>query len=119
MDPQTRFCHNPARPARGQRGQRNIRILSQQEQRYECTRCRQTFAAMKGTAFYRLKTEEAVVTLVLTLLCHGCPLAAIVAAFGFDEGTVASWQSRAVPHCFACAILMLSRFVTLMVQSAY
>jgi transposase-like protein len=40
-----------------------------------------------------------VVTLVLSLLCHGCPLQAIVAAFGFDERTVAQWQARAGEHC--------------------
>ena len=38
-------------------------------------------------------------TLVLTLLCHGCPLQAIVAAFGFDERTVAQWPARAGEHC--------------------
>lgn len=39
------------------------------------------------------------VPLALTLLCHGCLLQAIVAAFGLDEGTVASWQERAGRHC--------------------
>lgn len=38
------------------------------------------------------------VTLVLTLLCHGCPLQAVVAAFGIDERTVTLWQARASPH---------------------
>ena len=33
--------------------------------------------------------------LVLTLLAHGCPLQAIVVAFGFDERTVAAWGARA------------------------
>src|SRR5262249_38185603 len=32
---------------------------------------------------------------VVTLLAHGCPLQAIVAAFGLDERTVARWQARA------------------------
>ena len=39
------------------------------------------------------------VTLVLTLLCHGCPLQAMVAAFEFDERTVGQWQARAGCHC--------------------
>ncbi len=39
------------------------------------------------------------VTTVLTLLSHGCPLHAIVAAFGLDERTVASWQQRAGAQC--------------------
>jgi hypothetical protein len=38
------------------------------------------------------------VTLVLTLLCHGCPRQAIVAAYGLDERTVADWQQRAGRH---------------------
>lgn len=37
--------------------------------------------------------------LVLTLLCHGCPTQAIVAAFGLDERTVARWLSEAGRHC--------------------
>jgi hypothetical protein len=37
--------------------------------------------------------------LVLTLLCHGCPTQAIVAAFGLDERTVARWLAGAGAHC--------------------
>jgi len=99
MDPLTPFCHNPDCPARGQVGQGNISVHSLKEQRYRCHRCGKAFAATTGTPFYRLKTDEARVTLVLTLLAHGCPLQAIVAAFGFDERTVASWQARAGQHC--------------------
>jgi hypothetical protein len=36
---------------------------------------------------------------VLTLLAHGCPVQAIVVAFGFDERTVAAWLQRAGDHC--------------------
>jgi transposase-like protein len=39
------------------------------------------------------------VLIVLTLLAHGCPLQAIVAAYGFDERTVKSWWLRAGQHC--------------------
>jgi hypothetical protein len=34
------------------------------------------------------------VVLVVTLLAHGCPVQAIVAAFGFDERTIADWWAR-------------------------
>jgi transposase-like protein len=98
MDPQTQFCHNPDCPARGQTGQGNIRVHSRKDQRYQCRTCGQTFAATRGTPFYRLKIPTDTVTLVLTLLCHGCPLQAIVAAFGLDERTVALWQARAGQH---------------------
>jgi transposase-like protein len=37
--------------------------------------------------------------LVLTLLSHGCPTQAIVAAFGLDERTVAHWLVSAGQHC--------------------
>jgi transposase-like protein len=99
MNPQAQFCHNPRCPARGQRGQENIRVHSHAEQRYRCTTCGHTFAATKGTPFYRLRTAADLVTLVLTLLCHGCPIQAIVAAFGLDERTVAAWLARAGCHC--------------------
>src|SRR5919202_318237 len=36
---------------------------------------------------------------VITLLSHGCPLPAVVAAFGLDERTVADWQAKAGSHC--------------------
>jgi transposase-like protein len=99
MDPQKQWCHNPDCPARGQVGQGNIHVHSYKEQRYRCWICKRTFAASKGTPFYRLRTAADVVTLVLTLLCHGCPLQAIVAAFGLDERTVRQWQARAGRHC--------------------
>jgi transposase-like protein len=35
----------------------------------------------------------------VTLLAYGCPIQAIVAAFGLDERTVVSWQERAGKHC--------------------
>jgi transposase-like protein len=99
MNVQTQFCHNAACPARGQVGQGNIVVHSRQQQRYRCTRCGRTFAATTGTPLYRLKKGRDLVTLVLTLLCHGCPPQAIVAAFGLDERTVAAWQERAGRHC--------------------
>src|SRR5213594_4942560 len=94
MDLATVFCPNPDCPARGQTGQGNIGLHSRQEQRYVCHACADTFTATKGTALYRLRTPAETVALVLTLLAHGCPLQAIVVAFGFDERTVAAWWAR-------------------------
>ena len=101
MDPLPQVCPNPDCSARGQRGQGNIRVHSQTERRYRWTACGRTFAATVGTPFFGLKDPVEVVTLVVTLLCHGCPLQAIVAAFGLDERTVAAWQARAGQHCRA------------------
>src|SRR5215471_12043670 len=98
MDPTTTFCPNRHCPARGQIGQGNIGIHSQKEQRFICHECQKTFSATTGTAFYRLRTAAETVSLVVTLLAHGCPLQAIVVAFGYDERTVAEWLRRAGLH---------------------
>jgi len=95
MDPATTCCPNLACPARGQTGQGNLRIHSCQDQRFLCTECHKTFSATKGTALYRLRTSAETVSLVVTPMAHGCPLQAIVVAFGYDERTVASWLARA------------------------
>jgi len=99
LDPQTVFCPNLACPASGQVGKGNIGVHSQENRRYKCKVCGKTFAETKGTVFYRLRTSKDVVVTVVTLLAHGCPVQAIVVAFGLDERTVLSWQSRSGKHC--------------------
>jgi transposase-like protein len=94
MDPTTVFCPNLACPARGQTGQDTIPIHSQKEKRFLCTAGHKTFSATKGTVFSRLRTSAETVVIVVTLLAHGCPVQAIVAAFGVDERTVADWWAR-------------------------
>ena len=98
MDPASTFCPHLACPARGQTGQGNIGIHSRKDRRFICTQCRKTFAATHGTVFYRLRTSAETIALVVTLLAHGCPVQAIVAALGFDERTVAAWRTRAGRH---------------------
>jgi transposase-like protein len=99
MDPQAVFCPNEACPARGQIGKGNIGVHSLKERRYKCQVCDTTFAETKGTVFYRLRMAKETVILVVTLLAYGCPVQAIVMAFGLDERTVLSWQSRSGQHC--------------------
>src|SRR5436305_8275656 len=98
MDPQSQFSHNLDCPARGQLGLGNIHVHSRKERRYRCSSCGRTFAATRDTPFYRLKTPADLVTLVITLLCHGCPVQAVVAAFALDERTIADWRDRAGRH---------------------
>jgi transposase-like protein len=99
MDPQAVFCPNPACPARAQVDEGNIGIHSRKEGRYRCRECGQTFVGRKGTTFYRLRTPEETVSIVVALLALGCPLLAIVVAFGFDERTAQDWQARAGAQC--------------------
>jgi len=99
MNPHEVFCPNLACPARGQKGKGNIGVQSQQEQRYICHECGKTFVARNGSIFYRLHTDPQIVLLVIALLVYGCPLQAIVKAFGLDERTVRNWWKRAGRHC--------------------
>jgi transposase-like protein len=98
MDPQTVFCPNLDCPARGRTGQGNIHVHSIKDRRYRCAVCHKTFTATKGTVFYRLHSDTDQVTLVLALLAYGCPVCAIVFAFGLDERTVRAWEHRAGQH---------------------
>ena len=94
MDPTTTFCPHVACPARGQTGRGTIGLHSRKNKRFLCTECHKTFSATQGTAFYRLRTAAETVALVVTLLAHGCPVQAIVAAFGCDERPVADGWAR-------------------------
>jgi transposase-like protein len=94
MDPTTVFCPNGHCHARGQTGQGNIGIHSRKEQRFICHECHKTVSATTGTVFYRLRTAAETVVLIVTLLAHGCPVQAMVAALGFDERTMADWWAR-------------------------
>ncbi len=76
----------------------NIRVHDSLRNRWRCRTCKRTFSGREGTPFLGLKTDPQTVVLVLTLLAYGCPLQAIVTAFGFDERTVADWQERAGEH---------------------
>jgi transposase-like protein len=99
MDPHEVFCHNLECPARGQVGRGNVRVLSQKEQRYECSLCGKTFSVRKGTPFYGCRVAPAVILQMLILVAHGCPIPAIVAAFGFQARTVRRWVKVAGEHC--------------------
>lgn len=98
MVPQEVFCPQESCPLRGKTDQGNINVHCSKERRYRCLACGKTFAETRGTPFYRLRQSQELVTCVITLLAHGCPLPAIVAAFGLDERTVADWQRRAGQH---------------------
>lgn len=50
---------------------------------------------------YRLRSDPQKVLLVIALLVYGCPVQAIVHAFGLDERTVRDWWCRAGQHCQA------------------
>ena len=99
MNPHERWCHNRRCRAYGRPGEGHIVIHSQKERRYQCKRCRRTFSQTTDTAFYRMHKPKWLVLAVVTLLAYGCPVQAIVAAFGIDERTVARWQRESGSQC--------------------
>lgn len=93
MRPEQVVCPNSACGA-----STRIGVHSHKERRYICHACKRTFADTNGTLLYRLKQPLDLVVLVLTLLAYGCPTTALVAAFGLDARTIASWQCKAGQH---------------------
>jgi IS1 family transposase len=49
--------------------------------------------------FEGLRKPMDLIVVVVTLLSYGCPIQAIVHAFGLDERTVAQWRDQAGAHC--------------------
>ncbi len=85
--------------ARGQKGLGTIVIHDRKRQRYRCKVCKHTFSARRATMFEGLRKPVELIVIVVTLLSYGCPIQAIVHAFGLDERTVAQWRDRAGAHC--------------------
>ena len=93
LRPELVVCPKPTCGASGRIG-----IHSHQERRYICHACDATFAETVGTPLYGLKHPVWLVVLVLALLAGGCPIPAIVFAFGLDERTVTAWHQKAGQH---------------------
>src|ERR687886_15106 len=98
MNPHEVWCPNVACPARGQMGQGNIGIHSRKDYRYRCTVCDKTFGARTGTIFHRRRTDEHLITQVITLVAWGCPIVAIAHAYGLQAQTVRDWLEAAGQH---------------------
>jgi transposase-like protein len=96
MRPELVVCPTSSCGASGRIG-----VHSHTERRYICHACGKTFAETVGTPLYGLKHPTWLVVVVVTLLAGGCPLPAIVFAFGLDERTVAAWQRKAGQHAKA------------------
>jgi transposase-like protein len=101
MDPQNVWCPNLACPARGHLGQGNIGVHSLKERRYHCRICHKTFGARSGTIFHRRRTDEHIMTQVITLVSWGCPIVAVEQAYAIQAQTVRDWLEAAGLHAEA------------------
>ncbi len=90
MRPELVVCPNSACGASD-----HIGVHSRKERRYICHTCGKTFAETAGTPLFGLKHPLWMVGVVLALRACGCPVPAVVFAFGLDERTVADWQRKA------------------------
>src|SRR5258708_1191606 len=93
------FCPNGSCSARGQIEQANVVIHDRKRQRYRCKVWKKRVRGRRGTMFEGLRKPAELIVIVVTLLTYGCPVQAIVHAFGLDERTVADWRDRAGAHC--------------------
>ena len=109
MNPQAQFCPNVRCHASGREGGGNIVVHSQKQRRYKCKCCGKTFSETHGTSLYRVKKTSEQFVLVVTLLSYGCPVQAIVAAFGLDERTVRGWLHKAGQHAQQVHQAMMSQ----------
>ena len=98
MNPQSLFCPNSTCPATGQAAQGNLWIHDRCRGRYRCTVCRRTFTARTGTPLAATQTAPEIISRVVALVSHGCPIAAIEAAFALDRRTVRRWVTAAGQH---------------------
>lgn len=101
MDLQTVSCPREGCTDKHQLGKGNIRVHDRKRKRCRCTTCKKTFSYRRGTIFYRLRHDEQMVLWVVALVAGGCPVQAIVDAFGLDERTVGEWARRAGVHAEA------------------
>jgi transposase-like protein len=68
--------------------------------RNRCKTCGKTFSAQAGTMFEGLRKPKTLIVIVVTLLAYGCPIQAIVQAFGLDllhGGELARSSRKALP----------------------
>jgi transposase-like protein len=99
MNPPPLFCPNPDCPASGKPGLGNIRPHARAKPRWRCTVCKKTFTSSYGTVFYRKRSDAQLITNVLSLVAHGCPVPAISATFKRQSRTVRHWVDQAGQHC--------------------
>src|SRR5215210_241699 len=79
-------------------------------QRYRCKSCGTTFAATRGTLFYRKHTPVKDILETLALLAEGVRISSLSRAKGFKEDTILRWLREAARHSEAVEDVLLGDY---------
>ncbi len=79
-------------------------------QRYHCKGCQTTFAATRGTLFYRKHTPLKDILETLALLAEGVRISSLSRAKGFKEDTILRWLREAARHAEAVEDALLADY---------
>jgi transposase-like protein len=79
-------------------------------QRYRCKRCQTTFAATRGTLFYRKHVPTKDILETLALLAEGVRISSLSRAKGFKEDTILRWLREAAGHAQAVEDVLLEDY---------
>lgn len=79
-------------------------------QRYRCKSCGTTFAATRGTLFYRKHTPLKDILETLALLSEGVRISSLSRAKGFKEDTILRWLREAAQHAEAVEDVLLADY---------
>ncbi len=79
-------------------------------QRYRCKSCQTTFAATRGTLFYRKHTPLKDILETLALLAEGVRISSLSRAKGFKEDTILRWLREAARHAEAVEDVLLADY---------
>lgn len=79
-------------------------------QRYRCKSCLATFAATRGTLFYRKRTPAKDILETLALLAEGVRISSLARAKGFKADTILQWLREAARHAEALQEVLMADY---------
>jgi transposase-like protein len=103
MEFTTCYCPHPQCTHYGRRGGAHLvrRGVDRGIPRLLCTKCKGTFSARQGTAYFGVHAEEPNYTIAMRALAEGNSLRGTGRIVEVDKDTVCDWLDRAGRHCRA------------------
>ena len=79
-------------------------------QRYQCTSCKKTFTATKGTIFYRRRTPVKEILEALAMIAEGMRISSVSRVKGYKEETISDWLKEAGDHAEKVEAVLLANY---------